>query len=316
VGASGAWLPSQAAAAVSPFVAYTADSAFRTRVTAAGVSSAATASFRSFMASHVDQRSTLYPVINGLGTNKWGTAYAMASATDPVWKLTGNVSTSAGVLKTQGFHAPDWLVKQFTGTSDTPFCVIDRGFGITVFGTNAVANLSARTIDVGSGGVTYHSSNGLDRRNPKSNDTRNFTSRGRISDAMVIRRDLVDAGIANGTGLGHVLHMFLCETKSSDGFCHPMVGAEGSKYGWGAEGQRVAIAPSVNLTTRGLSPAGLVVARTLQEHGAYIGDNSGSGSTLKAEQSSSTRDVWQGLLTQTSLKGITWNDFVALPKGW
>ena len=56
-----------------------------------------------------------------------------------------------------------------------------------------------------SAGITYHSSNGLHRSNPLSNDKRNSTSRGRISDAMVIRSDLVDHGIANNTDLGHVL---------------------------------------------------------------------------------------------------------------
>jgi hypothetical protein len=160
-----------------------------------------------------------------------------------------------------------------------------------------------------------HASNGLDRRNPKSNNTLNFRSRGAIPDAMVIRRDLVDAGIAAGTGLGHVLHMFLVETNSAAGFCHPMVGTESGKYGWGAEGQRLAIASDVNLTKRGLSPAALVIARTLQQHGAYIGDNAGGGSTLKAEQATSERDVWNGLLNQASLKGITWNDFVVLRTG-
>lgn len=130
---------------------------------------------------------------------------------------------------------------------------------------------------------------------------------------MVIRRDLMDAALVAGTGLGHVLHAFLIETQTADGFRHPMVGCENDKHGWGAEGERIAIHPDLALSTRGMSPVGLVLARTLQTHGAYIGDNAGSGSCLKAEQSSSTRNPWAGLtITADSLKGVTWDDFVVL----
>jgi hypothetical protein len=92
-----------------------------------------------------------------------------------------------------------------------------------------------------------------------------------------------------------------------------MVGDESGKFGWGAEGTHIAINPRTDLRTRGLSPAGLVVARTLKRHGCYLGDNSGSSSSLKAEQTSSTRNPWAGLnFHQESLTGITWDDFVVL----
>jgi len=109
-----------------------------------------------------------------------------------------------------------------------------------------------------------------------------------------------------------VLHLFLAETRSSDGWRHPMVACEGGKYGFGAEGERIAIDPAVDLTTRGLSPAGLVVARTLQRYGCYIGDNAGRESTLKAEQDTTARPVWKGRLGQDSLAGLRWDDFVVL----
>ena len=41
-----------------------------------------------------------------------------------------------------------------------------------------------------------------------------------------------------------------------------------------------------------------------------------AASAVKAEQASRRRDPWDGLLHQNSLKGITWNDFVVLPRGW
>jgi len=299
------------ATGTAPFLPYTTGSYFRTPVAGLSTDPARTAAFRTFMKTHPDQKRYLYPRINGTGTNHWGTAYAMGTATDPIWKLTGTVSSYCQVLATTGFHAPSWLGSVLTGTTDSPFCVVDIASGFTVFGTKASV-VSPGKITVQSAGITYHSSNGLHRNNPLSNDKRNFTSRGRISDAMVIRSDLVDYGIANSTDLGHVLHLFLVETRSSDGFRHPMVACESGKYGFGAEGERIAIDPAVNLTTRGLSPAGLVIARTLQRYGCYIGDNAGKQSTLKAEQETPAHPVWNGRLTQDSLAGLRWDDFIVL----
>jgi UDP-glucose 4-epimerase len=71
---------------------------------------------------------------------------------------------------------------------------MDRVSGFTVFCANAEV-VGRHRIRVSSAGITYHSSNGLDYRNPLSDDRRNFTSRGRISNAMVIRRDLVRHGV-------------------------------------------------------------------------------------------------------------------------
>lgn len=300
----------------APFLAYGATSFFQSRVDQAPVDGASTTAFRNFVKSHPEQRAISYPQINGIYPSKWGTAFAEGSETDPLWTLTGTVPSAVGILRTQGFHAPEWLGEVITGTSDSPFCVSDRASGFTMFGGKSRV-AGSHLISVGSAGLLYHSSNGLDKRNPRSNDARNWTSRGRISDSMVIRRDLVDHAIETGSGLGHVLHLFLVETSTAAGYCHPMVGAESGKDGFGAEGQRIAIAPTVDLTQRGLSPAGLAIARTLQQHGAYIGDNAGSSSALKAEQSSPAHDPWEGLaISQAVLKGVTWDDFVVLPKGW
>lgn len=296
----------------APFLPYGAGSYYQSPASSQPVDTALTSSFRQFMATFPAQAGTLFPIIKGVGGNLFGTPYALGQASDPIWTLTGTIDPKAAILTTQGFHAPSWLGTALTGTSDSPVCVQDIASGFTVFATK-VSQTGPATINVtGSAGLTYHSSNGLDYRNPLTNDIRNETSRGRISDAMVIRKSAIDYGIANGTGLGHVLHMFMVETLSSAGFQNPMIGNESGKNGWGAEGQRLAIDPSIDLTTRGLSPAGLVVARTLQIHGCYIGDNAGGGSTLKAEQETTAHPVWNGELTANSLQGITWNDFIAL----
>jgi hypothetical protein len=297
-----------------PYLPYTTGGFYHSRVDGLPVDESATQVFRHFMKTFPRQRGCGHPLIRGVGGDEWGTPYAMGTAADPVWTLTGTMNRQCAVLRTRGFHAPDWLGSVLTGTSDSPLCVIDQASGYTVSGSQAT-QVGRHAIAVASAGITYHSSNGLDHRNPRSDDPRNLTSRGRIFDAMVIRHDLVRYGVANHTDLGHVLHLFLVETNSKSGYCNPMVGCEEGKHGFGAEGLRVAIAGHVDLAGRGLSPEGLVVARTLQNYGAYIGDNSGSGTSLRAEQETASHPVWHGRLRKHALAGIRWDDFVVIRRG-
>jgi hypothetical protein len=279
------------------------------------VSATRTTSFRSFMKKHPDQRQYSYPRITGMDGNQWGTTTHVGSASDPVWKLK-NPRKETQVLATQGFHMADAVARRVpTGTQDRPFLIVDPVFGYSLFCADVVPDPSTRTITVSASAVFHHASNGLDKRNPLSNEARNFASRGRIPDAMAIRPDLLKAGIENGTGLGHVLHVFFVETLTSAGHHHPMVGSESGKYGWGAEGDRIAIKPNVDLRARGLTDAALVIARTLQTHGAYLGDNSGSSTMLKGVQTTSTYNPYSGTNMKVDcLKALTWDDFVVLKR--
>jgi len=93
---------------------------------------------RSFMATFADQKGTPYPLLNGVGGNKWGMVYAEGSASDPIWTLTGGLPTAvASHLSALGFHAPAYFGDMLTGTSDSPFVVLDRASGITVWGAGA-----------------------------------------------------------------------------------------------------------------------------------------------------------------------------------
>jgi hypothetical protein len=267
------------------------------------------------MASHPEQRGITWPKINM--NPDWAMSYAVSDADDPIWRLRGgNTSNSRlKVLTTQGFHMPDAVADTFpSGDQDRPGVIIDNASGFTVQFADAVPDKATRTITVSNAGIMWHSSNGLDYRNPRSDDPRNFTSRGRILDAMVSRRDLLDRAVANGTGLGHVMHLFRVETDSSAGVVHPMVGAESGKYGFGAEGERIRIKPSVDLVGRGLTGACLAVARTLKENGAYIGDNSGSSTQLKASQPS--RYTGTNLSTDCLEGRVSWDDFQVVQRGW
>lgn len=270
-----------------------------------------TSQMRSFITTH--DGGLTYPKLNGLGTNKWGMVYRQGVASDPIWKLTGNVPSTVAFLKTTGFHASADLCKSITGTSDSPMVVMDVASGFTVVATKVACGSTPNTVNVGgSAGAFMHASNGLDRKRPESDSTINTASRGRIPDSMVIRKDRLDWAVANHTDLGYVLEIFWPETSSASGFRLPMTGAEGSKTGWGAEGQRLSIDPSLDLSTRPCTPYAYAIALTMQRHGVYIGDNAGSGAAIKMEQDSVAHPVWNGAIKQAELKGcVSWSDFVA-----
>ena len=308
-----------------PFLPYSADSFFKSTLHGAPVDATLTSQFRSFMDTHPEQ-TTAYPLIRGTGGNAWGMVYDMGDCTDPLWRLQPAKApgTSANPQQWQslttnggtGFHAPAGFSDRYTGTNDSPFVVIDRCTGITVWAANATKT-GTDTVSVSAFGAFEHDSNGLHKANPRSDSSRNERGRGVIPDSMMIRKDLMDHAKTHRTDLGHVLEIFFVETDSAAGVVHPMVRQESEKYGFGAEGTRIAVDPALDLTARRCSPEALVIARTLQNYGGYLGDNSGSQTTIKAEQESADHPVWNGTLVADELAGcITWDDFVVIKPGW
>lgn len=291
-----------------PLIPYTPGSYLTS--TPGAIDATLTAQMRTFIAAN--NKGLSYPKLNGLGSNKWGMVYREGQAADPIWKLTGTVPTKVAFLATTGFHAPADLCSSITGTSDSPLIVMDVASGFTVAAQKASCTATPNVLHVGAAGAFYHTSNGLDGKRPESTDKRNLASRGRIPDSMVIRKDRLDWAVANGTDLGYVLEIFWPETSSAAGFRFPMTGAEGSKTGWGAEGQRISIDPTVDLSTRNCTPYAYTIALTLQRHGAYIGDNAGGAAAFKMEQDSAGHPVWRGAVKQSELAGcVSWSDFVA-----
>lgn len=304
-----------------PFVAYSPDSFFRRPLPAMAPISATSAEGIRYAKAN---NSKPYPTIRGVQGNPWGQAFAIGRCTDPIWKIsaTGSVvPASQRHLRDVGFHAPEGWAESIPDNSDAPFLVIDRcgtaarPGGLSVWGANAA--VSGRMVVSGESGTLAvgsfaHDTNGLDRRNPRTNSRLNERSRGCIPDAMVIRDDLLDWAIANNTGLGHVLHMFWNKPDSIAGVVHPMVGCEKPRYGYGAQGERIRVKASVDLDARKCNPVGRAIAKTLQQHGAYLGDTSGGNSGFKAQQGS----TYPGL-TIDVLKGcVTWDDMEFIQRGW
>jgi hypothetical protein len=289
---------------------YGSDSYFQSRAEGLTVDAASTSAFRSFMATNADQKAITWPKVNlnpGWSGHNWISAQG-----DPVWKLSGGPTESRlDVLRNQGVHMADavWTTVP-TGTQDRLLVVRDGLLGYTMQCADvAVSSQTARTFTASSCGVFWHSSNGLDYRNPLSNDDRNFSSRGRIPDAMQVPRSELDQAVAAGTGVGHVLQLFFVATDGTGNPCfvHPMVGCEQRQTGWGQEGTRLRINPSVDLAARGLTGAALALARTLQQNGTYIGDNSGSSTQIKIGP---PEDYAGTNLTTDAFQGkLSWADF-------
>jgi len=74
----------------------------------------------------------------------------------------------------------------------------------------------------------------------------------------------------------------------------------------------VRIKPAVNLSTKGLNPAALIVAKALQTYGCIVGDNSGSSSRLKLQENVD----WTGILSTDDLSSIPFTDWVFVKGGY
>lgn len=269
-----------------------------------------------------------FPKLNG-APDGWGMAYGTGTASDPVWKITGgNIPTPAvNQLRNIGFHAPANMGDRFSGTTDSPFVIVDKASGISIWGSGA-AKGAGNTIAISkAAGYFDWGTNGLDDRaiGGFSNcDTLGLvceTSRGRIPDAFLVTAAEFATAKANGTGLGHVLEFFWPETDSSGCLGPVMVTCETGNTGVMFEGQRVALNPTLNIVGRaGCTPDADVIVRTLQENGAYIGDNAGGTSwVIKLEEDSPADPTASGAfssLSQTELSGcVTEADFVATGNG-
>ncbi len=80
-------------------------------------------------------------------------------------------------------------------------------------------------------------------------------------------------------------------------------------------GGRIQLDPSLDVTTLGLSASGLIIARALQQYGAFVGDYSGAVS-LCADESPDAQAYWStGVLGNDTAENIPLNRFRVLQIG-
>jgi hypothetical protein len=269
------------------------------------------------------------PKFNGVDGNQWGSAFAIGKCSDPIYKFPAGTklnSSAQNFLMSEGFHAPEGWTNNMASNNDAPIEIIDtcgvpaRPNGFSVWAANVAyaGNHMLKTNPLSNSGSIVagsfsHDTNGINKGVQHSNDTRGFneTSRGIIPDSITIRDDLLRYGMSGGNNgtLGHVLEMFSVGTNSAMGVYPPMLNAENGQSGYGAEGERIALKPTWKPPST-CTGAPLVVARTLQVYGVYIGNNSGSGSGIKVQQNSTL------LHTHDLAKCFTYNDMAFVQRGW
>jgi hypothetical protein len=79
-------------------------------------------------------------------------------------------------------------------------------------------------------------------------------------------------------------------------------------------GGHIQLDPTLDVTTLGLNPAALTIARALQKYGAFVGDYSGA-TALYADSSPSAMTYWKGVLANLDAQKIPLNRFRVLQIG-
>ncbi|HET7431116.1 MAG TPA: hypothetical protein VFJ89_06385 [Nocardioides sp.] len=229
----------------------------------------------------------------------WGMPVYRAKASDPLVRL----SASGHHVRV---HIPR-RARPMTG-NDAAMTVIDRS-------TNQVVGLFGAHKSSGKWSVSAISrylfqSNGI-AGGLRGGIKANYGHRGIPASVPAVTKKEIKRG-----RIRHRLEIYWHETasKTPDGKSayFPMTESESGKNGVVPEGAVIRIKPGIDLDKLHLSKAAKVIARALQKYGAVIGDNAGSGNSLKLQGNTN----WSGILNKDSLKNIPWGDFVFVKGGY
>jgi hypothetical protein len=229
----------------------------------------------------------------------WGMPVYRASASDPLVQV-----TSSG--HTVRFRIP--ANARPMSANDAALTVIDPT-------TNQVVGLFGAHVSGGTWSVSglsryRYSSNGIAGGLPGGLKA-NFGHRGIPASVPAVTMAEIQRG-----SIRHRLEIYWHETASrtpeGKSAYFPMTGSESGKAGVVPEGAVIRIKPGLNLDALHLSPAAKVIARALQKYGAVVGDNAGSGNSLKLQGNAN----WAGVLNKDSLRGIPWSDYVFVKGGF
>ena len=157
--------------------------------------------------------------------------------------------------------------------SDSQFVVVDPVSGKVYGAWQAVQDAGPPiTWSASWGGVTTIDGDGIDTAG-------STTATGLSRYAGVIRADEIASAAAKNIGLPHAL--FCASDICSPAFVPPAIKSDGDNAGAVAtpipEGTRLQLDPTINVDSIvGITKGEKVIAKTLQTHGAYIGDKGGS----------------------------------------
>jgi hypothetical protein len=262
--------------------------------------------------SYIKADNTLkYLAVSGTGSSgTWGTPVYNAHDGDPTYAIKNNCNTGRppefASMRIPAGAKPD-------PTSDASMVVVDVGKGMEYGMWHAKYDPVTKLWSSCGGTVYYLASNGLAGTLIQSNEKRNQGHRGVPPETYVVKYQEIAAG-----SIDHLLKIALDTTKCAHVF--PMAGDECGTYLASAppEGSIIRIKASVDLSTLGLTPAALVIARALQTYGAVVGDQSGGSGEVKVENvvAEGRGWLWKGLLSSTSLSKITLDSYEIVKLGY
>lgn len=180
------------------------------------------------------------------------------------------------IVPLAGFDPPEWQALRIpdrarpapNADAELVLWDVERGLVSHLFGARVVRG----QWEAKGGSIRYLSSNGLPGRVVGSDEQRNVgTSRGNNGLAFGIGFDDVEQG-----RVGHVVKL-ATGPETSTRHVWPMWGSDGDADDPDAppQGLRLRVRPEVDLEALGLDGQELVIARGLQSHGLYVGDNGG-----------------------------------------
>jgi hypothetical protein len=284
----------------SPYRAFSADSYWNTKLGPGAPMDPNNASMMSWLISHA---SPGYVTLAGASADgSYGQPMYKAKSGDPVYAVRGSG------LPPEFAHLRIPLGAKPDPTGDSELTVFDLISGYVSW--LAGAHFDGNNWSASGGSVTYLASNGLDGTLSQSNEPRNQGHRGFPAAEIAIRYAEVAAG-----GYFHVVKMSIPSTCNH---VFPMTGDEGCNGSPFPEGTRIRIKPTIDLSKLGLSGAAFVVAKTLQDYGAVIGDQSGGSVVVKLENTvaEGRGNLWSGVMTRDSLSNIPLQDFQVIKLGY
>lgn len=147
---------------------------------------------------------------------------------------------------------------------------------------------------------------------------------GATASGLVMAGGMISLAEAKAGQIDHAMYLGVINAKSGT-YSWPANRTDGNSSATNmvAEGQRLRLDPSIDVTTLGLTPFGEMVARAAQKHGFVVSDRAGavsviteSGQSVEAKTGKNPWDVLLGGPDYTALKGFPWHRLQALPMNY
>jgi hypothetical protein len=241
---------------------------------------------------------------------KWGMPIYYVGEGDPTYEIDNSCDSHrppefASVRIPRGARADP--------SSDSAMTVYDLDRGVVYGLYEARFDDAADRWSACGGTVYYLESNGIVGSLATSDEPRNYGHRGVPPFIFAVRYDEIQAG-----SIDHVLKIAI--GTAHEDHVWPMTGSDGNSTDEFAppEGARLRLRPSIDLDELDLTDAQQTIAAALQKYGAVIGDQSGSTTVLKLENTvaEGRGQLWAGVLGPDSLSVFELEDFEVIELGY